>query len=168
MDLLMHIYRRQRQPDWPAAAVAGLAAGAVLMVLELLWLTWVAGASPWAASHMIAAIVMGPDTLQSSGFSLGVVAVALLAHYVLGSVFGLVFAAIVAPLHLDARVVRLALAGAVFGVALYLLNFYGMVRFFPWFVDWRGTATLVNHVIFGITAAFFYWKLDRHGADRPH
>jgi hypothetical protein len=166
MDIHMHSYHRHRVPDWPAAAVAGLAAGAVLMVLELIWLTWFAHASPWAASHMIAAIVMGPDTVQSSGFSLGVVTVALLAHYVLGSLLGLVLAAIVAPFHLDSSLGMLSLTGAVFGAVLYLLNFYGMVQFFPWFVDWRGTATLVNHLIFGVSAALLYARLDRHGADR--
>lgn len=166
MDFHMHSYRWQRLPDWPAAAVAGLAAGAVLMVLELFWLTWVAGGNPWAASHMIAAVVMGPDTLQSSGFSLSVVAVALAAHYVLGSVFGLLLAAIIVQFHLDSSVGMVSLAGALFGAALYLLNFYGMVRFFPWFVDWRGTATLMNHMIFGLTAALFYWKLDRRGTVR--
>jgi len=166
MDFHMHSYRWQRQPDWPAAAVAGLAAGAVLMVLELFWLTWVAGGNPWAASHMIAAVVMGPDPLQSSGFSLSVVTVALAAHYVLGGVFGLLLAAIIVQFHLDSSVGMVSLAGALFGAALYLLNFYGMVRFFPWFVDWRGTATLVNHLIFGLTAALLYWKLNRRGTVR--
>jgi ribose/xylose/arabinose/galactoside ABC-type transport system permease subunit len=165
MDTHLHSYHRQRMPDWPAAAVAGLAAGAVLMVLELVWLTWVARSSPWTASHMIAAIVMGRDTLQSSDFNLTVVAVALLAHYVLGAVMGLVLGAIIAPFHLDSSLGLLALSGAVFGVVLYVLNFYGMVRFFPWFAEWRGFATLINHMIFGIAAALFYARLDRRGAD---
>ena len=166
MDQHMRSYHWERLPDWPAAAVAGLASGAVLMVLELFWSTLVSGGSPWAASHLVAAIVLGPDTLQSSDFSLGVVAVALTAHYVLGIAFGLVLAAIIAPFRRDSHVGMVLLAGAVFGALLYLLNFYGMVYFFPWFVDWRGAATLVTHLIFGTTAAFLYWKLDRHGADR--
>jgi len=165
MDLRMHSYRWQRLPDWPAAAVAGFAAGAVLMVLELLWSALVSGGSPWAASHMIAAIVMGPGTLQSSDFSLYVVAVALAAHYLLGIVFGLVIGAIIAPFRSDSTVGMVSLAGAVFGVVLYLLNFYGMVHFFPWFVEWRGAATVVTHLIFGMTAALLYWKLDRHEAN---
>ena len=162
MDLHLHSYQRQLQPDWPAAAVAGLAAGALLMVLELFWSTLVSGASPWAVSHMIAAIVTGPATLQSADFSVTVVAVALAAHYVLGVVFGLVLAAIIVPFGLDSSVGMVALAGAVFGAALYLLNFYGMTRFFPWFVDGRGVQTLVTHLIFGVTAALLYWKLNRH------
>lgn len=60
--------------------MAGLAAGAVLMVLELFWSTVFMGDSPWRASHMIAAIVMGSDVLPSSHFSPSIVAAALLAH----------------------------------------------------------------------------------------
>jgi ribose/xylose/arabinose/galactoside ABC-type transport system permease subunit len=166
MDLHMSSTASRRLPDWPAAAVAGLAAGAVLMVLELFWATLVAGDSPWVASHMIAAMVMGPDALQTSHFSLYIVAVALVAHYLLGALFGLLLAAIIVRLQLASNVGALALAGAVFGGALYLLNFYGMVQFFPWFASWRGAATLATHLLFGITAALLYWKLDRHGTDR--
>ena len=83
------------------------------------------------------------------------VAVALLAHYVLGAVMGLVLGAIIAPFHLDSSLGLLALSGAVFGVVLYVLNFYGMVRFFPWFAEWRGFATLMNHMIFGMCRGTF-------------
>lgn len=162
MDLHLHSYQRQHQPDWPAAAVAGLAAGAVLMVLELFWSTLVSGESPWVVSYMISAIVTGPATLQSTDFSVTVVAVALAAHYVLGVVFGLVLVAIIVPFRLDSTVGMVLLAGAVFGVALYLLNFYGMTRFFPWFAELRGAPTVVTHLIFGVTAAFLYWKFNRH------
>ncbi len=162
MDLHLHSYQRQHQPDWPAAAVAGLAAGAVLMVLELLWSTLVSGDSPWAVSYMISAIVTGPATLQSTDFSLTVVAVALAAHYVLGVLFGLVLAAIIVPFRLDSTVGMVLLAGAVFGVVLYLLNFYGMTRFFPWFAELRGAPTVMTHLIFGMTAALLYWKFNRY------
>lgn len=161
MNLNLHSYQKQHLPDWPAAATAGFAAGAVLMVLELFWSILVSDNSPWAVSHMIAAIVMGPATLQSSDFSLDVVAVALSAHYFLGVVFGLMLAAIIVPFRLDSSVGMLSLTGAVFGAALYLLNFYGMTHFFPWFVDWRGTETVLTHLIFGVTAALLYWKLNR-------
>lgn len=161
MDLHLHSYERQHQPDWAAAAVAGLAAGAVLMVLELLWSTLVSGESPWAVSYMISAIVTGPETLQSTDFSVTVVAVALAAHYALGVLFGLVLAAIIVPFRLDSTMGMVLLAGAVFGVVLYLLNFYGMTRFFPWFAELRGAPTVITHLIFGITAAFLYWKFNR-------
>ena len=67
---------QQHAPDWPAAAVAGLAAGAILMVLDLFWSTAVMGTGPWITSRRIAAIFMGADTLKASDFSVGTVALA--------------------------------------------------------------------------------------------
>lgn len=161
MDLKLHSYPRQRQPDWAAAATAGFAAGAVVMVLELFWSAVVSSHGPWVVSHLIAAIVLGPATLQSSAFSVTVVALALLAHYVLGIAFGLLLAALIAPFMLDSSPGKVSLAGVVFGALLYLLNFHGMTHFFPWFIDWRGTEALFTHLIFGVTAALMYWKLNR-------
>jgi hypothetical protein len=162
MELHMHSHHMvHRLPDWPAAAVSGFAAGAVVMVLELLWSSIFLDTSPWTTSHMIAAIVMGPDTLQSTTFSVGVVAVALATHYVLGIVLALILASIIAPFHFDSSVGMVLLTGAVFGLVVYLLNFYGMVRFFSWFADMRGWTTLATHLVFGMSAAIIYWKLER-------
>ena len=92
LQIQSHQWRR-RLPDWPAAVGSGLVAGAVLMVLELLWSatvsTSVGGGNPWRVTNQIAAIVLGPETLQWSGFSIGVVAAALLTHYVLGIAFAI-------------------------------------------------------------------------------
>lgn len=153
----------RRVPNWPVAAVAGLAAGAVLMVLDLLWSSIVEGGGPWRTSHMIAPIFTGADAARSSAysFSVGVVGIALAAHYVLGIVFGLILAAIMTPLRLDSTPAKAILTGAVFGVVLYLVNFYGVARIFPWLSEMRGWATLAAHLAFGVVAALFYWKLER-------
>lgn len=162
MELHMHTHRLEsRAPDWTAAAVSGFVAGAILMVLELLWATAMPDASPWITSHRIAAIVMGPDVLQSTGFSIGVVAAALATHYVLGIVFGLVLGAIIAPLHLDSSSGMLLLAGAIFGALVYLFDFYGMAQMFSWFADMRGWPTFVAHLIFGMATAVMYRQLAR-------
>lgn len=154
---------KRRAPDWAVAAVSGFAAGAVLMVLDMLWSSIVAGGGPWRTSNMIAPIFVGPESLQSShyGFSISVVAIALATHYALGIVFGLVLAAIMTPLNLDATAGRALLTGAVFAVALYLINFYGAASLFPWLAELRGWATLAAHLVFGIVAGLLYWKLER-------
>ena len=131
------------------------------MVLELLWSALVVGTSPWVTSHMIAALVMGPNALQGAGFSVGIVAVALATHYLLGVVFALLLTILMAPFHLDSSSAMALLAGAAFGLLLYAFNFYGLVRFFPWFSEVRGTVTLVAHLIFGMAAALIYWKLEQ-------
>lgn len=162
MELHMHTHRWvQRSPDWTVAAVAGFAAGAVLMVLELLWSTIIMGSSPWETSHMIAAIVMGQDALQSTDFNLMIVAVALITHYVLGIAFALILSAMIVSFRFDSSVGMALLSGAVFGVVMYLFNFYGMVRFFSWFAEMRGWATVVAHMIFAMLVAAMYWKLEQ-------
>lgn len=161
MELHMrsHHYVR-RSPDWTAAAVSGLAAGALLLVLELFWSTMVSGVNPWGTTRMIAAILMGRDVLQTSLFSVGTVAAALAIHFVLGAVLGMVLAVIIAPFQLDSSIRMILLAGALFGVAVYLFDFHVMTRVFTWFVDARGWHTLVGHMIFGMVAAVCYWKLE--------
>jgi cytochrome c oxidase subunit II len=166
---LRSLDREHRAPNWLVAAVSGFAAGAVLMVLDMIWSSMVAGGGPWQTSHMIAPIFM-PEIVQQSPayhFSFRVVAVALAVHYVLGIAFGLVLAAIMTPLRLDSSATKALLTGAVFGVALYLVNFYGMVRLFPWLAELRGWATLAAHLVFGVVAALLYWNLGRTAPGVP-
>ncbi len=166
MELHLQSHHWQaRLPDWAAAAVAGFGAGGVLMLLEPIWVAASGGADPWLATHMIAAMVMGWDALQGSGYSLGITVAALLVHYTLGVAFGIVLAAIIAPFRLDSSMGLALATGAVFGLLLYALNFYGMAAVYTWFVALRGWPTAIAHVIFGMTAAFFYLKLER--PDRP-
>jgi len=47
MALLQQL--KHRPLDWAAAAVAGLGAGAILMVLDLMWSLAITGEGPWAA-----------------------------------------------------------------------------------------------------------------------
>lgn len=168
MELEMHPHHwAKRKPDWVAAIVAGLVAGAVAMVIDLLWTALLFGGNPWHTSYLVAAIVMGPDILQgpTQAFHLGVVTVALLTHYSLGMLFGVITAAIVTGFHYESSVPMLEIIGGVFGIALYLFNFHAMASFFPWVVELRSWAYLIEHLIFGMTAALVYWKLARRAKD---
>lgn len=152
-----------RATDWTAAAVSGFAAGAVLMVLDLLWSAFFSPDGPWRTSHMIAPIFTGADSLRASGygFSVGVVAIALATHYVLGITFGLIMAALLVQFTLDSSPGMALVAGAALGAALYLINFELLVGFFPWLVALRGVDALAAHVVFGIVAAMLYCRLKR-------
>jgi hypothetical protein len=163
MELHMHSHRYVRRlPDWLAACVSGFVAGAILMVLELLWTTLVTGDGPWGTTHAIAALMLGPQTVQTTGFSIDVVAAALVTHYLLGIAFGVILAGIIAPYHFDSSIGMAMLIGATYGLALYFLNFYGMARIYTWFADMRDWSTLVAHLIFGITAAGLYLKFESY------
>jgi ribose/xylose/arabinose/galactoside ABC-type transport system permease subunit len=158
-----------RQTDWRAGAVAGLVGGAVLMVVELLWTAATNDVGPWRNAQLVAAIVLGQEVTRVSGhlFSVEVIAVALATHYALGVVFGLVLGGIATALRLQADLMRMAVLGTVFGVALYLFNFYVLARYFPWFDELRGMPTLIGQIVFGITAALLYRRFAREPRQVP-
>lgn len=155
-----------RQPDWIAAATAGFVAGAAVMVMELFWSTAIIDVSPWAAAHMVAAIVLGPGALDSTAFSIGIVTTALLIHYVLGALFGVILAVLIASFHLDDTVTMVLLVGALFGIFLYLLNLHGMVRYFPWFAQMQNIVVAISHILFGMTAGIMYRQLKRNKTEK--
>ncbi|WP_454754632.1 hypothetical protein [Cupriavidus necator] len=165
MELHMHSHHfMRRMPYWRAAVLAGIAAGGIFVVLEAL-LTVAMGGSAWAPLRMTAAIVMGHGVAaQAATFNTGIVLVGLAVHFALSVVFGLVLAAIMAPFNLDSSIGMTSLAGAVFGLAVYLIDFYGMTRLFPWFVEARGALSLVTHLVFGLVAADLYLQLEQRAA----
>jgi hypothetical protein len=171
MELHLHWHHwRRRDPDWTAAAVSGFAAGAILMVLELIWATLVNTDGPWRLSHLVAALTMGPGlALQepASGFDAGIVAMALATHYGLGVGFGMALGFVIAGFHFEASAPAMLIIGAVFGLVLYGINFYAVTTVFPWFAELRGWDTLITHLVFGLSAALLYWKLARRSAELP-
>ncbi|NRR30012.1 hypothetical protein HSX11_07410 [Oxalobacteraceae bacterium] len=159
---LLHSHRwTDRMPDWAAAAVAGFGAGGVLMLLELLWVVTVQPSDPWLSSRMVAAMMMGSSVLDATGYSTTILAVALLVHYVLGVVFGIVLALLISSFRFDSSAPMILLAGTAFGLALYACNFYLMVGAFPWLAAMQGWSTAIGHAVFGMVAAFTYLKLER-------
>ncbi|MGX6566018.1 hypothetical protein [Cupriavidus necator] len=164
MELHMHSHHfARRMPDWRAAATAGFTAGVVFLVIELGAL-WLMGESPWGPPRMIAAIVLGRDVLSQAISGLDVLVAALVVHFALSIVFGLILGVIMAPFSFDSSFGMASLVGAVFGVAVYLIDFYGMTRVFPWFAEARGGLSFVAHVVFGLVAGDAYRKLERKEA----
>ena len=155
-------YKSYPAPDWLAAAVAGIVAGAVLMLLSLLWAANDIHMQPWMLARRIAAITMGQQVLASADFSITVVAVMAVTHYVLGVLFAAVLAAIISIGSIKRSPAAVMLIGALFGLLLYVVNFYLLAERFPWFVDMRGGPPLIAHLIFGLVSAGVYLKFDRH------
>ncbi|AUT76549.1 hypothetical protein [Paraburkholderia hospita] len=149
-----------RMPDWRAAAISGCIAGLVFLLLELFTMS-ILGQSPWGAPRIIVAIALSRDVLSlPATFGFGIIFVGLIVHFVLSVIFVLVLAVIIAPFSLDSSMGLASLAGAVFGVALYLVNFYGMSHLFPWLPDARSWASFVSHIVFGLVAADTYLWLE--------
>lgn len=159
------LWRRHHVPDWAAAAAAGLGAGAILMVLELAWVATFGGEGPWRTTHLVAAIALGPQATFTSEFNVTIVAVALLTHYVLGIAFAMALAVVVAMVHGERSAGSIEALGMAFGALLYFVAFHLMTAWMPWFVEMRGWATFIGHLVFGLSAAVLYWRLRRRGPD---
>lgn len=150
----------QRRLDWKAAVWAGVIAGAVFMMVEMLMVWLLQGQSPWAPPRMMAAMLIGKEILPPpADFSLVAMAVAMMIHFPLSVIYGLILGWAVHRLDMTAAV----LAGAAFGlVAVYLVNFYLVApMLFPWFVEARNWVSAVAHVIFGAVLGGFYIALRR-------
>ena len=110
---------------------------------------------------MIAAIVMGKGVLPPpETFDATIVLVAMVVHFVLSVVFVIPLALV---LHRMASAPAL-LVGGVYGLVLYLVNFYLFTAVFPWFAMARNWVSIVTHILFGVVAAWAYLKLRKPAA----
>lgn len=140
-----------------AGALAGLIAGAVFMMMEM-GLVAMAGDSPWGPPRMIAAIVMGEGVLPPPAtFDLMILMAAMAVHVMLSIVIGVMFAFVARRFGLVMAVV----AGAVVGLGLYVVNFYGFTAIFPWFAMARNTTSIVSHIAFGVVLGLSYRMLAK-------
>jgi len=138
---------------WSAAIWASVVAGLVFAALEMALAWAVNGQSPWAPLHMIGAIALGPGALTPPDtFDLGIVGTAVVIHMALAIVYGIVLAFIVAKLDTGMA----ALVGCAYGLALYLINFYGFTTVFPWFADARGWVSIATHIVQSALMAYLY------------
>ena len=150
-----------RTIDWSAAVWAGIISGAIFMMLEMLMVPLFLGGSAWAPPRMIAAIAMGKEVLPPPAtFDLGILMMAMVVHFALSILFALVLAPMIVRLGFGAALA----VGAAFGLALYLINFYGMTALFPWFAMARNWVSIFAHVMFGLIAAWWY-KVRTHPAE---
>jgi hypothetical protein len=144
--------------EWKAATWAGLIAGAIFLMMEMILLV-VVGESPWGPPRMMAAMIMGEGVLPPPGTSdLVVVMVAMIVHFVLSIALALAFAWAISLWHVSFGA-ALAL-GAGFGLLVYLVNFYPITAvLFPWFAMARNWITISSHIVFGIVLAWAYVHL---------
>ncbi len=147
--------------NWKAAVWAGIIGGVVFMMLEMVMVAMFLGKSPWGPPHMIAAIVMGKGVLPMPNgpppmFDMSVMAAAMVVHFALSIVFALILARIIAGRPSGAALT----IGAVFGLLLYAVNFYGFTALFPWFAMARSWVTIFTHLAFGLTVAAAYRSMS--------
>ncbi len=142
-----------------AAILAGLIAGVVFMMLEMILVPVFMNGSPWAPPRMIAAIILGKDVLPMPGqpvtFDFGVLMAAMILHFMLSIVYAVIIGWICKSLSMGTSI----LLGAVFGLVLYFVNFYGFTAIFPWFAMARNWVSIFSHVMFGVIAVYSFKKI---------
>ncbi len=147
--------RRAHGMDWSAAIVAGVVAGIVFLMMEMILMPLFGFApSMWAPPRMIGAIGLGPEVLPPPAtFDLGVVLVAMVIHFVTSILFGIAVAFIIRNLALGPAIAL----GIVAALLLYGFVFYVMTAGpWPWFENGRNWVSIMAHIVFGVIAAWWY------------
>lgn len=153
--------------DWKAAILAGLIAGVVFLMMEMILVAITSG-SPWGPPRMMAAMVMGEGVLPPPAtFDVTIMMVAMVVHVILSILLSVVFAWVLSRWRLSAAA-AVALGGA-FGLLVYLVNFYPVAAIlFPWFAMARNWISIISHVAFGAVLAWAYLALARSKRGVPH
>lgn len=146
-----------RQADWPAALLAGLLAGIIFLLLNVLLCRQLL-ANPWLPVQLPAALVLGVEALPPAPVEGFLVPVAgLVIHLLLAIGFTCLIAFC---LHRWGILVGLV-GGALFGLCLYSINYYFVADFVSGFVALRGWLMLASHCVFGAVAGGLYEFLER-------
>lgn len=148
---------------WRPAALAGLIGGVAYLAMQFLWSSLATGAGSWTWFRFTGAIVLGRGVLTQETFDLAVFVVALLVHFGLAIVYAIVLGLLAAR----GGAWLAVLIGALFGAAVYALNYYAFTAAFPWFIELRHNVTLVNNVVFGVATAAAYRHLSRVSPRKP-
>ena len=144
--------------DWKAAVLAGLIAGAVFLVVLLIAYPLATGGTPWTIFRFIGAMILGEAVLPPpTSFDAGIVITAVIIHFTLAVLYTLVLAFIVHRWRLLVSVI----GGALFGLALYLINFFTFTYFFAWFYPARAWPFSLVHILFGAVAGGIYELLEK-------
>lgn len=146
--------------DLKAAVWSGVVAGMVFMILEMALVALVQGMSPWAPPRMIAAIGLGESVLPPPAtFDAAVFVVAMAIHFALSIVLATLLGLAISRFRLGMAVS--IIGGTVFGLIVYIVNFYGFTAVFPWFEMARGPIGIIAHGVFGAVAGGVYRALEK-------
>lgn len=136
--------------------VAGIVAGIVFAVASMMW-TAATGPGATAPLQMIASLPSGGDEMQP--LSAATITLGVAIHMVLSIVYGAVFA-LVLPRGVSTMIAYLA--GAAFGLALYLINFTLLANVaFELFLMANQAFEVVIHIVFGLLLVPFVLPATR-------
>lgn len=145
--------RERGRIDPAMVVVTGLGAGLIATAAQfVLW--WLAEMplpeTLFRDARLTAALIMGSAVLPPpSTARWDILLVATLIHFSLSIVYAVISVRVFARLPGGGAL----LAGAFYGLLIYVVNMYGVTVIFPWFSMVRDWVTLVAHLVFGVTLA---------------
>jgi hypothetical protein len=150
-----------RTIDWGIAILAGVVAMVVFAVIEMAFSWAMRGASPWQPLVVFGTVTLHalmPSAHVGGGIRTMLVGAALLLA--LGALSGVILAYIVDRI----GVAGAAVAGAIFGLAMYAVDLYGGARLLPALLDLRDWMSALAYVLQGALTAALYKVMARDEA----
>lgn len=144
----------QRNVTWRAIPIAGLVAGTVFLLINVIFTPLLLQVNPSVVLRYMGGLVLGQGVL--TGTSMTPIIVGVIVHYALSLLFALVIAIVVHRFGLLVGIV----GGAILGLALYGINLYTMTVLFKWFFAINSPVLLVSHIVFGAVAGGVYEMFD--------
>lgn len=136
---------------YKAAIWSGIIAAVVMLILELILNPLFLGAPVWGPPRMMGAILLGKDVLPPpASFDIGVIMAAMFLHILLSIIYALAIGLLIRKVSVGMGI----LFGAIIGLLIYFINFYGFTSIFPWFANARNWVQIVIHVLFGVAVAW--------------
>jgi hypothetical protein len=148
---------RKRIARWGKGAYAGIIAGALFLALEMFLIGAFGSENVWDPVRLSASIAMGNAVVASTKpITSDILFIGLMVHFLLSIWYAVLLGMLIHKL----RTGRAVVAGAGFGLLMYLFHFYVLVGMYPWVVNFRGGIALVTHLIFGMSVAWIYSRLN--------
>lgn len=116
---------RRGAPRYGAGVLASLVAEAAFIVLVMA-LALIRGKDPWHVARTLGSLVIGPEAIHPPGFVLGDVALGLFMHVTLGTLVGLIYAAVLSRMKLSPIEGEL-----IAGTVLWLMGSWVLPGLFP-------------------------------------
>ena len=144
--------------DWRASIIAGLVAGTIFLILNMLLIPAALDGSVEMLVRYIASILLGEQAVNP-GYEYGTMTllIAVALHYLLSILFAMLVALVV---HRGGILLGL-LGGTLLGGAIYLINMYAVTQIFYWFFTLESTLFLLLHLLFGAVTGALYESLER-------
>ncbi len=138
-----------------------MAAGIFSTIAQILlwWSFWDALPSIlYRDARFAAAIILGRGVLPPTAtLDWQIMFIATWIHFGLSIIYAILLSWLIHRLDIKNSLIF----GGLYGLGLFIINMYGFVIIFPWFVETRDWITVTAHVVFGVSAAGVYKVLSK-------